>query len=182
MARRDIFVVDVEVFEIAKKTISFKETKGGCVIKGKKFLLDSDMKLTFTEEQEVVPLCIAQEYSQSEEPVLRPAPKAQHQVGRPLFNAFFDPGKEVATARKEARLTIGRSYQVYKEVFNSLGIRTKLVIRDDNGELKEVNEFYFLPDSVSIVGFEEEDGIGKSKGDGLSWGGVVEENIPDLRR
>ena len=38
LARRDIWVDDVEIYEISKKKISFKETKSGIVIKNKKFI------------------------------------------------------------------------------------------------------------------------------------------------
>src|SRR4051812_37931488 len=42
LARRDIWVLDkdLEVYEFTKRRISFKETKGGVIIKNKKFLLD----------------------------------------------------------------------------------------------------------------------------------------------
>src|SRR5581483_10469748 len=36
--RRDIMCFDVDVFEFAKRKISFKETTGGIVLKNKKFL------------------------------------------------------------------------------------------------------------------------------------------------
>ena len=42
MARRDIWIVDVEIFELTKKQISFKESKGGIVIKNKKFSFDGE--------------------------------------------------------------------------------------------------------------------------------------------
>jgi hypothetical protein len=38
LARRDVWVVDVEAFELKKHSISFKETKGGIVLKNKKFI------------------------------------------------------------------------------------------------------------------------------------------------
>lgn len=40
LARRDIYVVNVEVYEYAKREITFKETKEGVTIKGKKFNFD----------------------------------------------------------------------------------------------------------------------------------------------
>ena len=39
MARRDIWIVNVEIFELSKKPVNFKESKGGIVIKTKSFLL-----------------------------------------------------------------------------------------------------------------------------------------------
>lgn len=40
LARRNILVVDVEIFEFTKKKISFKETSDGILIKNKKFSFD----------------------------------------------------------------------------------------------------------------------------------------------
>src|SRR5690606_33375022 len=40
LARRNILVVDVEIYEITKKKISFKETSDGILIKNKKFRFD----------------------------------------------------------------------------------------------------------------------------------------------
>lgn len=40
LARRDIYITNVEVYEYAKREVSFKETKNGVVIKGRKFSFD----------------------------------------------------------------------------------------------------------------------------------------------
>jgi hypothetical protein len=40
MARRDVWVVDAEIYEYTKKKISFKETKDGVLLKNKKFSFD----------------------------------------------------------------------------------------------------------------------------------------------
>lgn len=40
LARRDVLVTGVEVFELVKKKVKFKEIKGGFIIKDKKFLMD----------------------------------------------------------------------------------------------------------------------------------------------
>jgi hypothetical protein len=43
MARRDIWVLpDVEIYELKKQKVNFRETKGGVIIKNKKFLLDTE--------------------------------------------------------------------------------------------------------------------------------------------
>jgi hypothetical protein len=39
-ANRDIYVTNVEIFEYTKRPVSFKEAKGGVVIRGKKFAFD----------------------------------------------------------------------------------------------------------------------------------------------
>ena len=45
LARRDIWVVNVEIVEFVKKEISFRESKGGIVIKNRKF--NFDFKILF---------------------------------------------------------------------------------------------------------------------------------------
>lgn len=49
-ARRDIWVTPdgVEIFEYKKQKISFKETKGGILIKNKKFMLDNESNMVIT--------------------------------------------------------------------------------------------------------------------------------------
>ena len=42
LARRDVWVVNVEIVEFVKKEISFRESKGGIVIKNRKFNFDSN--------------------------------------------------------------------------------------------------------------------------------------------
>ena len=41
LARRNILIVDIEIYEYAKKKIKYKETDSGIIIKNKKFSFDS---------------------------------------------------------------------------------------------------------------------------------------------
>jgi len=54
LARRDIWIVDVEINEFIKKSISFRENKGGIIIKNKKFSLDSKLEESVIVEEEMV--------------------------------------------------------------------------------------------------------------------------------
>lgn len=49
LARRDIWITDVEIFEYKKQKINFRETKGGIIIKNKKFALDQDANLVMQD-------------------------------------------------------------------------------------------------------------------------------------
>ncbi len=42
LARRDVWVTNIEIYEYKKAKVNFRETKGGIVIKNKKFLLDAE--------------------------------------------------------------------------------------------------------------------------------------------
>ena len=57
LARRDVWVVDVEVYELVKKEISFKESKDGkgIVLKNKRFSLNQTAQLVAEDVVEVQP-------------------------------------------------------------------------------------------------------------------------------
>ena len=42
LARRDIWVTDVEILELKRQKVNCRETKGGIIIKNKKFVLDAE--------------------------------------------------------------------------------------------------------------------------------------------
>ena len=63
MARRDIWIVNVEIFELSKKQVSFKESKGGIVIKNKKFSFDGSEDAAFVT---VEPVCEPQQFTVTE--------------------------------------------------------------------------------------------------------------------
>jgi len=54
-ARRDVMVFDCTIHELAKKKISFKETKGGIILKNKKYRFDQGAKLHCEDVVQVVP-------------------------------------------------------------------------------------------------------------------------------
>lgn len=185
LARRDVWVIDVEIFEIVKKQISFKETKGGIIIKGKKFILDGDIGVSV--ESEAVEAPETPKTQHVEHPVATIPPPAhphnaiarppKHNIDQPLFYVEFNPGKEIAAAAREGRFTPEKTYAVYKELFNDKGIRNKFVTKDDTGNIREVSEVYFIPGNVTY--FAQELGFGRTSGrnnDGLSWDGVVPES------
>ena len=57
LARRDIWVFDVKIQELVKKEISFKETKGGIVIKNKKFLEFDDNQILLCKKFQKFQIC-----------------------------------------------------------------------------------------------------------------------------
>lgn len=73
LARRNILVVDVEIYEITKKKVSFKETPDGILIKNKKFRFDDGALITTTVEteeekpsQQLVPYTPPQTHTQND--------------------------------------------------------------------------------------------------------------------
>jgi len=55
LARRNILIVDVEIYEYAKKRIRFKESDSGIIIKNKKFNFDKSLKVLedYQEDEDV---------------------------------------------------------------------------------------------------------------------------------
>ena len=71
LARRDVWIVDVEVYELSKKAISFKEAKGGIILKNKKFLFegggdDSSSVIVQDMVQAPAPVAQPQQYAPSQ--------------------------------------------------------------------------------------------------------------------
>ncbi len=54
LSRRDLLIFNVEIFEYAKKQISFKETKDGILIKNKKYTFDASQGIVEEEIPEKV--------------------------------------------------------------------------------------------------------------------------------
>ena len=51
LARRSILIVDVEIYEYAKKKLNYRETNDGIVLKNKKFSFDSGVILRLTKNK-----------------------------------------------------------------------------------------------------------------------------------
>ncbi|MFX7870853.1 hypothetical protein ABTK02_23060, partial [Acinetobacter baumannii] len=52
LARRDILVTEVDVYEFVKKKVKFKEVKGGFIIKDKKFMMDQSHGVPVASEDD----------------------------------------------------------------------------------------------------------------------------------
>jgi hypothetical protein len=193
LARRDIFISDVEVYELSKKKVSFKETKGGIVIKNKKFLFDdTGAAVSFVEEaQEDPPSLPAPVASCS----VRPAENVQHpheslsatRPRRPIDVVVFapEPQQIPELRKKNLILTVDKKYEVLDKKLSPTGIGELYVIKDDRGNEQVVPDLYFIPGSVNLFGDKE---LGFSDADkkeepNLLWGNAsVDPSMPDLRR
>lgn len=82
LARRDVWVTDVQIFELVKKEISFKEAADGkgIVVKGKKFSLGKTAELVEEEEESPPQPMIAQALAQ---PIPQSVPLQNHTVKHP---------------------------------------------------------------------------------------------------
>ncbi len=183
LARRDVWVVNVEIVEFVKKEISFRESKGGIVIKNRKFNFDS-VSQAIVEDDEVVEDEVVEEIKPVSSPVpVRPA--QAEDLGRPLRKEIFNPevpGLVQECQRRGYAFTVGNLYDIYKEIPDIRGLMHGMVytVLDDNGKKREINDKHFASDAV-LKGFENPATPRSAGGTGLNWQGAVSSDMPDLR-
>jgi len=180
LARRDIFVVDVDIAELSRKQVSFKETNGGVVIKNRKFLFDQASNLIVQQVVEV--------------PENSGSIPNQHQVqtsttgdlGRPIDVVIFSPELPQMTEikKKGLRLTPDKKYPVYGR--EQIGMMTVLKIIDDVGRQQNVSDVYFVPGNIKLMA-DRELGFSETQkerdGGKLNWAGAIDDSaMPDIRR
>lgn len=207
LARRDVWILDVEVFELSKKVVNFKEAKGGIILKNKKFLFDGG--------GEDASNIIVQDMVQSNQPVHSvvqsqsltpnqtaistpvPVPSPQQTVTiqgagasheqirprRPIDVVIFAPEPQQMVEIKNYKLTIDKKYNVYEKKEVPLG--QIFSIQDDSGKDILVSDRYFIPGRIHLVaselGFDESQQ--KKDGGNLYWGNAnLDPNMPDIRR
>lgn len=200
LARRDIFISDVEVYELSKKRISFKETKGGIVIKNKKFLFDTTEAVVSyvgdesdEDKEPAAPLdscdrqtCTATKNDLS---VSHPHEKLVNvNKRRPIDVVVFAPEpQQVGDVRKKRlNLTVDKRYEVFEKRPSPTGIGELYVLLDDSNKEQIVPDLYFIPASVNLFGDKElgfsESNVQKESGN-LLWGdAVMDPSMPNIRR
>jgi hypothetical protein len=168
MARRDVWVVDADIFEYTKKKISFKETKDGVLLKNKKFSFDltcENVELTACTEPSEDGFVESIEYEE-----VAPAPKMQKKVVVPptpkkesvLRYEVYDPHPDIAAAAKRRNgmsFTLGKRYPIYAETPDSRNILLGMnyLTEDDNGNRRTLNDKHFTPVVSTLEnGFEPE--------------------------
>jgi len=156
LARRDIWVVDVDIVEFVKKPLNFKESSDGkgIIIKGKKFSFGASAELV-AEEIDVV------EVDHNGEDVMLPKSQPvqanvnlapQRKVA--LKHVIFDPPPELIAEAKSRKLAFspGMRYPVYDSKEQVIGTKDGsplygelLSVRDNNEKEVMVSEKFFVP-------------------------------------
>jgi len=194
LARRDVFVFDVEVFELVKKKISYKQSKNNILIKNKKFgfsgetivvqEIEQSSLLSFKQESEVDNNIVAQLKPQqisSAVPAAIPVPTVPSKSlkdSRPIRKMIFVPSDTSYLKGKPLRFTPNKVYSVYREKLANNGIGMILCTIDDLGREVEVTDEYFINDTINLINENAE----VLKEDVLNWSGSKGVDMPDLRR
>lgn len=168
LARRDIWVVDVEVSEYTKKPVSFKESTDGLgiVLKNKKFSLDhsatlvaQDISVDLVPEQAAPTSSTALVKKQVKgnaglnlvEPPVNP--------NRIMYWAQFEPHPFTQEARtKGLKFTVGKKYPVHRAKENENGVGQIFYVTDDVKKMVQVDEKYFQVAGAGLVGDDEVEG------------------------
>lgn len=188
LARRDIWIQDVEVFEYTKKQVKFKESGSGIILKNKKYSLDSGLALVAEAIEETpVPApstALAPTSANLAQPNVNLA-----QSNRVMFHVHFEPEAWTNEAKQKGlKFTVGKKYPVHKAVDNNVGgqyIGQKYTLTDDLNRQVTVDEKYFVVAGRGLVADAE---LGFSnpasaKSDiRLSHSDAYIEDVPDVRR
>lgn len=190
LARRDIWVTNFEVVELSRKKINCKETKGGIILKNKKFLFDENSNVLVQDMTEVPALPAHQphhqpvQYQQAQQQVsLQGSPIQPHNQGqrRPIDWVVFAPEIPMMPEikQKNLRFTPDKKYPVFEKQPGLLGEVFRMV--DDTGREHLVSDKYFVPGNTTLIGgsmFSEQE---RDNGN-LLWGNSNSEpDMPDIR-
>lgn len=188
LARRDIYVKDLEVYEITKKKIKYKETKNGIILKNKKYLFSegglelvvnaSDDKEDKEQKEEIV----------IQEPVMlqaenKPIKNVNESVdlSRVVKRMCFvpEPQQLIDLLKKGIKLTQDKTYNINKVEPHPNGINEIYTLLDDKGKIQKVSDIYFIP-MTNLIGQEEQSEFKEDRS--LNWSGLIDDSIPSIRK
>lgn len=172
LARRDVWVVGVKVAELSRKEITFKETKGGIVLKNKKFLFGEGEAITVVEANEAPAPPQHQPHNQG-------GPKSSAPVKFVVYAP--EPQHEFEAKKKGLKFTVDQRYPVFEVKPGILPGDEVYRMRDDLGREINVADKYFVPEQSLFA--DRELGFSKNNnGPKLDWGGAVDDtSMPALR-
>lgn len=165
LARRDIMVYDVEISEYTKKKISFKETKGGILIKNKKFMLDGTVEVVGGEE-ELPPADIVQAAQINQAQFAKPA-TYEKSANQAIRWEVFDPDPPIAAMLlRKYKLTVKRKYPILDEKTTIQRINLpgggatempayEYIVIDDQGQKVKIPSMHFTPEQKGLIGMEQ---------------------------
>jgi len=182
LARRDIFVFDVEIHELVKKKVSFKQTKNSISIKNKKFSLANDTIVVQeindnllenkTSEKEILTVPVKEKQT-----ISVPANKVSLSSLKVLKTMIFSPSDLKYLKGKPWRFTPNKKYNIYKERIAPNGIGMILSAIDDTGRDVEVSDEFFISDTINLLNEDSE----TLREDVLNWSGTKGFEMPEIR-
>jgi hypothetical protein len=192
LARRNILIVDVEIYEYAKKQLKYRESADGIVIKNRKFSfasgavveLDSDESLE-EEDDDFKPVpSPSKDLADRSCPIKRAELKNLVPSKRVLRYEVYEPEplSEFKAKQKGLKFTVGKKYPVYSE--ESLGTSVLYKTTDDSGREVTVGAEYFVAVGTGLVMQDEGPkyvGAENQKEEINLWGNYESTDMPDIR-
>lgn len=205
LARRDVWVVDVEVSELVKKKISFKESKDGkgIVLKNKRFSLVGTTAEMIEEQEVTPPVNVSQSNLQPHE-MGRSSPPHQNpdnlysnpnasvvrrsvdprniDRNKTVYQVYFEPEGHFAEAQRlKLRFTKDTRYAIHQVISSPTGKldNQQVAITDDTGQIVILDEKFFVTAGVGLIGDKQlnfSGNNGKNSRAKLSY----EDQIPNL--
>ena len=205
LARRDIFIVDWEIYEFVRKKITSRMTKNDFIVKNKKFSLKNAIIEDLEEVEQDDPIsnppcktvCDIKPFVAPAVPVpitnimpVNIAAASNNQLvnvavpksDKVIKHVQFLPGR---MTKPIGRFTVEKIYPVFKESMAPNGIGMMLETTDDGGARVRVPDEYFVSAHTQLFGDEEarfsnrSDSFADDKK--LNWGGVINDNVPSVR-
>lgn len=193
LARRDIWVVDVEIYEFTKKKLSFKEVENGVKINNRKYKITDSVTISVENEddqKESINATSNVSLNTTVSPsinnnVVHPHELLQPKRNKPIKMVIYEPNYKQAEEikRKGLKLTQGKAYAVFEE--NRIDEFSKTYkIKDDNGrEIDRISEEYFVPQQNLV--FNDELEFSKKNNDqpiNLLWEDSSQYDMVDIRK
>lgn len=203
LARRNILIVDVEIFEYTKKKINYKENETGIVIKNKKFSFDTGAAITASSEEDeelarilqdeelikkiksALNLNVSTNKGCQAQGLKNLCPRNSKTEGKKsLRQEVYDPEviAKMKVEQKGYKFTVGKKYSIFSE--KSLGGNMVYVTKDDTGREVEVGADCFIVPPVGLsFDAEEPQYFGASGNSDVDlWKNVrTEDQMPDIR-
>lgn len=180
LARRDIYVKDVEIYEITKKKINFKETKNGIILKNKKYLFNENFEPVFSSDLDNES---SKETSATTEVNKVNIDKNTNiDTNRVLKRMTFvpEPQQQIDLLKKGIKLTPDKSYNIHSIESHPNGVNEIYSLIDDKNKIQKVSDLYFVP--VNSLDLEDNNQSSNLSEDGLNWSGAIRDDLPQLRR
>lgn len=193
LARRNILIVDVEIYEYAKKQLKYRESADGIVIKNRKFSFASGCIVELDSDEEPLEEDFKPIPSPSKDLADRSCPivakKAELKNIAPSkrvlrYEAYEpEPLSEFKAKQKGLKFTVGKRYPIYSE--ESLGTSVVYKTTDDSGKEVSVGAEYFVAVGAGLAMQDEGPkyvGAENQKEEINLWGNYERTEMPDIRR
>jgi hypothetical protein len=181
LARRNILIVNFEIFEFAKKKVNFKEANDGIIIKNKKYKFDGKVNMFTdinleeidsdeTDDQEDTE--IEKKENEKQKDVFPCKLNSQSSNKKPIRYEYYDPEVMALHKAKQKGLkfTQGKKYPIFSEQNMGSAIVYKTI--DDSNNEVSVSSEYFSAAAIS----------GSSNSEVDLWSRYnVENEVPHLR-